>query len=427
MAYVWKAWNPTLKYVAIKELKAPYASGPFLERFENEVSIIRSLKRHPSIVFIYDFELSSEERGTPYFIMELMDGVLGDEEHPLRRSPAECVALLRPIADALDSAYKQKQVIHCDVKPGNILFHGDGTPCLSDFGISRWEFSPTPSLISDGPGGEGRTEIHPQAFAGTLDYSAPELIAGESEPSPASDIYSLAVVAFEILTGQKPFRIDPTYDEMDKHARLMAWRTLHIERQGPHDLASYEQKDGKGKFHNYYQEVFERALNKDPSLRYPTATSFINELENARVSGPKYVLISLGELPGFLRGHFDEASEGPSAKTYRRMYRQGKVAVAVWLVITLVVAGLWVAGHLGDLRPFLQSRTWADLWNLSGTRGVSTRLLGQWWFVASVAETRAKRGLNCQRQFAGRRRCHPRIPAGKGIPQIIIQRTGAHL
>lgn len=385
MSHVWRASQSELGDVAIKELKATYLRGLFVEGFKNEVKIIRKLK-HQSIVIVHDFELESE-RGTPYFIMELMEGSLGDGNHPIKHPPKECIALLKPIAGALDYVHKyDPPIIHCDVKPSNILFDKEGNPYLSDFGIARWEFSPVPSPGTGGPGGVEKTEIHPRngsygGFAGTLEYAAPELITGEGEPSAASDIYSLAVVAFEILIGERPFQV-VTVDDVDKQTRLETWGTMHRTRQGLPDFAL---SVSGGLLHNRYQEAFEKALHKDPDQRYRTATDFINDLEKARISGPKDELVTFKELPGLLLGRSDEGSTGMSVEAYRHLRRRGSLALLIWLGTTVGALALWRLGRLGALPPFMQSGSLWEILTENGLRIFSVRLLGNWGFIVWVA------------------------------------------
>ncbi|HLY65140.1 MAG TPA: serine/threonine-protein kinase, partial [Chloroflexota bacterium] len=167
--------------VALKVLHASHEPKA-LARFRAEAIRVAQLK-HPSILPVYDFGQQDE---VAFIAMQLADG--GTLAARIRgpMAPAEAIQILRPVAQAIDYAH-QAGVIHRDVKPANMLFDG-GRLFLSDFGLS---------LLQDAVGSTGAK------MAGTPWYMAPEQYRGKSEP--ASDIYSLAVTLFQLLTGQVPF------------------------------------------------------------------------------------------------------------------------------------------------------------------------------------------------------------------------------
>ena len=192
MGEVWRARDELLdREVAVKLLKREYADDAgFVERFRAEARHTAGLA-HPSIAGVYDY---GEGAGTSYLVMELVPGeplsaVISREG---RLTPGRTLDIVAQAARALDVAH-QGGVIHRDVKPGNILVCADGTVKLTDFGIAR-AISGTPVT---------QTGI----VMGTAHYLSPEQGNGR-EVTPASDVYSLGVVAYECLAGRRPFEAD---------------------------------------------------------------------------------------------------------------------------------------------------------------------------------------------------------------------------
>jgi tRNA A-37 threonylcarbamoyl transferase component Bud32 len=195
MATVYKARDTRLeRFVAIKVIRtdqfAPSLLDEILKRFEREAKALAMLS-HPYIVPVHDY---GEFDGTPFLVMEYLPcGTL--KERPAGAMPwQQAVHTLLPIAQALAYAHEHN-VIHRDIKPGNILLTEKGLPLLSDFGIAKiLEGNKATTLTGAGLG------------IGTPEYMAPEQWTGQS--SPQSDIYSLAVVLYELVTGRKPYTAD---------------------------------------------------------------------------------------------------------------------------------------------------------------------------------------------------------------------------
>jgi serine/threonine-protein kinase PpkA len=169
-----------------------------VERFMNEAKIVGSL-RHPNIVTIFDVGRHAD---LLYISMEYIEG--GDLKARLAGgiSPGEAIQIVSCISAALDCAHKSG-VIHRDVKPANILFRKDGTPLLTDFGIAK-KLTIDHDLTSTG------------IFLGSPNYMAPE----QAEDAPIdgrADIYSLGIIFFEMLTGEKPYQADSVVDIILKH------------------------------------------------------------------------------------------------------------------------------------------------------------------------------------------------------------------
>jgi serine/threonine protein kinase len=187
--------------VAIKVLPPDQAGAPQLrDRFKREARIAARLT-HPYIVPLYTF---GEVDGLVYFVMGYVTGEsLASKLHregPL--NPEETRTLLVHIADALDYAHRQG-VVHRDIKPDNILIdEASGFPMLTDFGIARATLTADTQLTTAGQ------------MMGTPDYMSPEQVSGKHEVGPTSDLYSLGIVAYEMLSGRLPFQAESPIDAM---------------------------------------------------------------------------------------------------------------------------------------------------------------------------------------------------------------------
>ena len=192
MATVYRARDSQLERdVAIKVLRSEYGTDPdFLARFRHEAQAAASL-RHPGIVAVYDY--GTDAIG-PYIVMELVDGE--DLASLLRRRgplpPTRAAALVAQAARALDAAH-QRGLVHRDVKPGNILVTADDRVQVADFGIAL-------ALAESSMTVPGTT-------LGSVHYFSPEQARGEPA-TPASDIYGLGIVLYELLTGRRPWTGD---------------------------------------------------------------------------------------------------------------------------------------------------------------------------------------------------------------------------
>ncbi len=178
------------RIVALKVLGEGAARDPmFRERFRREAALLSALD-HPHVVPILD---AGEVDGRLYLAMRLVEG--GTLKHLIQGGglePGRAVEILDAIGQALDAAHAEG-IVHRDVKPANVLVGDDGEIFLSDFGLAR------------GPSGERMTT--PGELLGSLDYMAPEHLGGEAA-SAASDVYALACMAVESLTGEVPFPVD---------------------------------------------------------------------------------------------------------------------------------------------------------------------------------------------------------------------------
>jgi len=265
MAEVWKALDTQLqRYVAIKLLHANLKEDPnFIARFEREAQLIASL-HHPNIVQIHDFQIaSSEEEGTiAYMVMDYVEGqTLADYLHRTSSrgnfpSPTEIVQLFTSIGLAVDYAHQQG-MLHRDLKPSNILLDKQNTtrnpmgePILTDFGLARLLGSPSTSLTA--------------VQLGTPLYIAPEQVTGYAG-NERSDIYSLGIILYEMVTGTLPFRGDSPTAVMYQHLNAPPPPPLLINPNIPPAL----------------EMVILRCLAKDPAARFPSASSLAAAIAEA--------------------------------------------------------------------------------------------------------------------------------------------------
>jgi serine/threonine-protein kinase len=203
MSAVYRAFDTVLeRQVAIKLMHREIADdSDQLERFRREARAVARLK-NPHVVGVID---AGEDEGNPYIVLEYVRGeTLKDRIRRHGRLPvAEAVAYAIEVARALQAAH-ERQIVHRDVKPQNVLIDEEGTAKVTDFGIAR-------SLAEEGLTADGRV-------LGTTDYVSPEQALGRPVTGQ-SDIYSLGVVLFEMLTGEVPFRGENQVAVAMKHVR----------------------------------------------------------------------------------------------------------------------------------------------------------------------------------------------------------------
>src|SRR5918998_837237 len=247
MSSVYRAFDPTLeRRVAIKMMHRDISSDPAqLERFRREARAVAQLN-HPHVVTVID---AGEDDGTPYIVFEYVEGeTLKERIRRLGRLPIdEAIAYAIEIGRALECAHTHK-LVHRDVKPQNVLIDRDGRAKVTDFGIAR-------SLESQGLTATGRV-------LGTTDYVSPEQALGH-EVTGQSDIYSLGIVLYEMLTGETPFKADTQVAVAMKHVRDPL---PDVQRRRPEISASLA-------------AVVEHATAKETQNRYATVAEMVHDLE----------------------------------------------------------------------------------------------------------------------------------------------------
>jgi serine/threonine protein kinase len=215
------------------------------QRFRREGLTAARLSNQPHIVTIFDV---GESNGRPFIVMEyLPGGSLADKARAGAVRPQEAVAWLAQAAEALDAAHADG-VVHRDVKPANLLFNERGELQVADFGIAR---------VTDDTAGMTAAGT----VMGTAGYLSPEQARGEPA-TPASDRYALGVVAFELLTGGRPF----------ERGSETAEAAAHI-----HEPVPAASSRGVG-LPRSVDAVFDRALAKDPGARYASCEEFVQAL-----------------------------------------------------------------------------------------------------------------------------------------------------
>ncbi|HEX6350952.1 MAG TPA: serine/threonine-protein kinase [Candidatus Dormibacteraeota bacterium] len=254
MASVYKAHQASLaRYVAVKVLPEFFATEPgFKERFQQEAVAVAQL-RHPHILAIYDY---GETDGVTYIVTEFVDGGTLSEQmgKPL---PLEYVTeVLSPIAGALDYAHR-RGILHRDIKPSNVLMQLDGTPVLSDFGLAKMMTSTTQRITQSG------------MIVGTPEYMSPEQCAAE-DLTPASDQYSLAVMAYEALAGRVPFTAATPVAVLMAQMQNALPPPRTINPDVSDEIAA----------------VLLKGLAKDPADRYKTCHQFVRALAQAGDAPP---------------------------------------------------------------------------------------------------------------------------------------------
>jgi serine/threonine-protein kinase len=259
MSTVYRAFDTVLeRQVAIKLMHREIASDTDqLERFRREARAVAQLN-HPHIVTVIDAgewdahdNAAGIEAGTPYIVLEHVDGETL-KELIRRDAPLEVPTVLAyaiEIARALGAAHAQ-EIVHRDVKPQNVLLSGEGGAKITDFGIAR-------TLTEEGLTMDGRV-------LGTTDYVSPEQALGE-KVTGQSDVYSLGVVMYEMLTGQVPF----------KGESPVAVAMMHVREEVPDVQLARPQVSAAT------AAVVERATAKDLKRRYPDMASMILDMEEA--------------------------------------------------------------------------------------------------------------------------------------------------
>jgi class 3 adenylate cyclase/tRNA A-37 threonylcarbamoyl transferase component Bud32 len=255
MAEVYLAYDETLeREVAFKVLDRKHAQNrEAIERFRREARNAASL-HHPDIVSIHD--RGETEDGTYYIVMEYMEGgTLEDlihQEGPL--SPQRATEIAIEVAHALRAAH-EKGVIHRDIKPQNILLSKAGEAKVADFGIARAATATTMTQVG--------------SVMGTVHYMSPEQALGEPA-TPKSDLYSLGVVLYEMLTGELPYDAETPAGVVMKHVSGLSRSPKEANPEVPEELDA----------------VTARLLFRDPEDRYPDADALVEDLERVKEGLP---------------------------------------------------------------------------------------------------------------------------------------------
>jgi len=306
MAEVYRVWdtrrNTTL---AMKLLHADLAlDRAFLRRFHREAETLARLQ-HPNIVRFYGLEQDGE---LSFMLMDYIEGrslkqLIFNANGPLRFG--QVLDIMRQLCQALQFAHYEG-FVHSDVKPGNVLIDRAGRVMLNDFGIARMAQSSTATL-----GG-----------AGTPVYMSPEQARGE-KPSPLSDIYSMGIMLFEMLTGERPFNGEQSKARGTADDRVR-WEQINLSPPSPREL--------NPEVTEALEAVILRALSKDPAERFPGALEMAQALEQS--------ITAATEQPGATPAIGAGSPAAATTKTKRQSRSAGAAGAASRRTSTLVFGGL---------------------------------------------------------------------------------------
>jgi serine/threonine protein kinase len=298
MGVVFKARDVRLnRLVALKVLRSgEYAGGEEVSRFRLEAEAVARLQ-HPNIVGVYEV---GEAEGRPFFAMEYVDG--GNLSQRLDGSPLppdQAARLVAVLAQAMHYAH-ERGVVHRDLKPANVLLTADdGTPKITDFGLAKRL-------------NEAALQTQTGQVLGTPSYMAPEQAAGRArDVGPATDVYALGSMLYELLTGRPPFKGETPMDTLAQVMSVDPLPPSRLQPKCPRDL----------------ETICLKCLQKEPSRRYTRAQDLAVDLHR------------------FLEGEPIRARRvGPAERAWKWVKRHPAVALLVALLLaTLIGLGVTLA------------------------------------------------------------------------------------
>ncbi|MEK7484463.1 MAG: protein kinase, partial [Planctomycetota bacterium] len=247
MGVVYKAYHPALsRIVALKVFLQEKASENLTQRFYREIQVMAKLE-HPNIVQVFS---AGEEKGKPYLVMEFVPGKTLEELKSSEKENRTILLIFQKILLALHYMHQQG-IIHRDLKPANIFLNPEGEPKIGDFGLAQEMASKQTKLTQQG------------ILIGTIPYMSPEQVQGKSLTAQ-SDVYSIGVCLYELLTKKLPHRESRLNGLLDQ--------ILHQEPPLP---SHYNPK-----IHKSVEQILLKALEKSPEQRYSTAEAFAQDLDD---------------------------------------------------------------------------------------------------------------------------------------------------
>jgi serine/threonine-protein kinase len=257
MGRVFKATGSDGQAVALKIVRSEMAGDEiFVKRFRREADVARRIS-HPNVVAVVE---TGDHEGVPWAAQVFISG--GSLDERLDKWGAldmhQVIAICKPVAGGLDVLH-ENGLIHRDLKPGNILIDERGTPFIADFGLAKDHTH------------EGTVLTRPGQALGSMDYMAPEQIRGE-EVGPATDVYALACMLFELMTGQAPFA--------DKVGMRIMW--AHLQDPPPHP------SDIKPELPRGVGDAILLGMAKEPADRPQAAMELMRLVEYAAGPAPSF-------------------------------------------------------------------------------------------------------------------------------------------
>src|SRR4051794_1445994 len=318
MGIVYRAWHLRLqRRVALKMLLAGRHAQPAeRERFLREAEAVAGL-RHPHIVQVYE---AGDVDGQSYFTMELVEGgSLTQQIQGVPQPVRKAAALVAILADAIHAAH-QSGIVHRDLKPGNILLTADGTPTVTDFGLARRLQGGGALTLSGVP-------------MGTPSYMAPEQAQGQRDAAgPATDVYALGAILYELLTGRPPFRAATAAETLQQVISQEPAPPSRLNDKVPRDL----------------ETICLKCLHKEPGRRYASATALADDLRRFSEGRP-----------------IQARPAGWAERTWRWGRRNPASAALVATGLALVGlaggGGVWIVQQRADRRAELRSEVNTDV------------------------------------------------------------------
>ena len=313
MATVYKAKCLVLKrYVAVKILREEYTTdNEFIKRFNTEAESAASLT-HPNIVSVYDV---GKEGNLYYIVMELIKGKTLKEiiQEDGRMGWKWSVKIAKQIASALETAHKNN-IIHRDIKPHNIIITEDGVAKVTDFGIAKAVSNSTITAFG--------TTI------GSVHYFSPEHARGGNTDAK-SDLYSLGVVIYEMVTGKVPFDADTPVSVALKHMQEKPLEPIILNPSIPESLNALVMK----------------TMEKEPNMRYNNATEIIQDL-NAIIKNPEMGVVKNIEVKDKVQkmGKRTEAKKEKKLAKFKKFLNEHKIVKIALIALVLLIVFIATIG-----------------------------------------------------------------------------------
>ncbi|MGD8759077.1 MAG: ABC transporter substrate-binding protein, partial [Anaerolineales bacterium] len=313
-------------HLAMKVLREDIAEDKvFLRRFKREAQTLGQLQ-HPNIVRFYGLE---QDGSLAFMLMDFVDGISLRKEIFNRSGPfpvQRVLEIMKATCAALGYAHNLGMV-HCDVKPGNIMFESTGKVLVTDFGIARMTDAATATMVG----------------FGTPAYMAPELVQGK-DPTPQSDIYSLGVLLFEMLSGgERPFTGEHA-KTTGSTSEKVRWEQVHLPPPSLRKLSKHISPE--------LDAVVLKCLAKDPQERYPSSLDLLNALvaasgepEAKPAVAAKAEVAEEIPLPAAIEAApLPEAWHAPPSAAASQASKRRKSKALIWGIIVPIIAAVLVVG-----------------------------------------------------------------------------------